>query len=222
MKYYLYNNYTKAYENTFVDREDMLAYLASDNHYKSGFSNVNKTWYSKQPVWNSYWANYCKFRNSDASVYNSFIADKITTTFGYYHKEFSVLSNEDILSHYLIIFDEDFKIFNPYSYKEEIFEETKRRRVVQHKKYSWEKQKVKCEFRKDPVPLSGMCHYHSKYYRQIDLHRIRKQEYNPEYKDYFRPKYRNQFGEHWWLENTRSRCKSKSWKDCTHKEKQWM
>ena len=79
------------------------------------------------------------------------------------------------------------------------------------------------EFRRDPVPYKGK-KKGSKYYRMPKLHNLYKQIADEEYQEFVRPKrnLNNLPNVYWDDAPIRSRYKSRSWKDCTKKRKQWM
>lgn len=212
MKYYLFNVLTNTYEQSFVDYDDMLAFLSEYNIYSNNFQNSNKIFNKK--FWSDFGWRNSRFKNED--VYNDFIGKALSTSYKN-AKCYTILGLDSIYwEHYLIIIDAKGIIFNPYSYKEEILAEIKRERVTKKNK---KRTSCKYEYRKDPVPFTGQF-FSKKLLREINTGHIIREEYNEEYEEYIRPKYRNQFYKHEWLE--KSRCYSKSWKDCTKKRKQWM
>lgn len=78
-------------------------------------------------------------------------------------------------------------------------------------------------FRYDPVPFKGK-RSGCRYYRMPKLHNLYKQIADEEYQDFVRPKrnLNNLPNVYWDDAPLRSRAKSRSWKDCTKKRKQWM
>ena len=79
------------------------------------------------------------------------------------------------------------------------------------------------EFRKEPVPFTGKCSG-TQAYRMPKLHNLYKQIADEEYQEFVRPKrnLNNLPNVYWDDAPLRSRFKSRSWKDCTKKRKQWM
>ena len=78
-------------------------------------------------------------------------------------------------------------------------------------------------FRYDPVPFRGK-RSGCRYYRMPKLHNLYKQIADEEYQEFIRPKrnLNNLPNVYWDDAPLRSRFKSRSWKDCTKKRKQWM
>ena len=119
----------------------------------------------------------------------------------------------------------DFRIYKKeinYLYDKGMFDyESYPKRKKRWSKYSLANRYSK--FREEPVPFTGK-RSGTQAYRMPKLHNLYKQIADEEYQDFIRPKrnLNNLPNVYWDDAPVRSRFKSRSWKDCTKKRKQWM
>lgn len=122
-----------------------------------------------------------------------------------------------------LFLDEENRIFDPRKYINEIIDIIKNNKFTKRKRYGYRcfYESQLPDFRKGPVPGTGVRHNHrGSYYRHPKTMNEKRQSANVEYKEYIPPKKHILNIPDAWDEIPRS--KSKSWKDQTKKRKQWM
>ena len=121
-----------------------------------------------------------------------------------------------------MLFASDGRILCGDMYRAEVIErykaKTKEHRTYEYK--PWWADKVKVEFRKDPIPHTGFKH-RGNYYRRFKTTNEKRKSADVEYKQYVKPKrnFRN-LPDTWDEEKVRHI--DKCWKSQSKKKKQWM
>lgn len=212
-KIYLYDVYQGAYVKMFPTKLDALKFLATKrenidwckedrntylDHINMGNDKENQT------VPKTYWDNdgQMRFYYDIQMVDRQYIfVDGLNriVDFRIYKKEINYLYDKGM-------FD---------------YESYPKRKKSKYSYYRFEKSNYK--FREDPVPFTGK-RSGTQAYRMPKLHNLYKQIADEEYQDFIRPKrnLNNLPNVYWDDAPVRSRFKSRSWKDCTKKRKQWM
>ena len=209
-KIYLYDVNNGYYTHAFPSIDDMLKFLAS---------NSQKNWCG-----NNYINTYLDNVNMGNDKYYFPIRHKgYTDSNGDYQSDIEYVIYD---KQYMFI-DGDYRIIDPRIYKSKIdfYRDNNITDYVnlwkKKKKYRWYRD-IPYEYRSDPVPCVGSKCRHSRYYRHPQTMNERRLNSIPEYKDYVRPSRSGYNLPTVWDDITRSRIRSKSWKDCTKKRKQWM
>ena len=211
-KIYLYDVYQGAYVKMFPTKLDALKFLAS-NKEKIDWCKEDRNTYldhinmgndkENQTVPKTYWDNDGQMR---------------------FYYDIQMVDRQYIFVDGLnrIV---DFRIYKKeinYLYDKGMFDyESYPKRKKRWSKYSLANRYSK--FREEPVPFTGK-RSGTQAYRMPKLHNLYKQIADEEYQDFIRPKrnLNNLPNVYWDDAPVRSRFKSRSWKDCTKKRKQWM
>lgn len=209
-KIYLYDVNNGYYTHAFPSIDDMLKFLAS-NSQKNWFGNTySNTYLDNVNMGNDKY--YAPIRHQGYSDSNGDYQSDI---------EYVVCDKQ-----YMFV-DGNYRIIDPRIYKSKIdfYRENGITDYVnlwkKKKKYRWYRD-IPYEFRSDPVPIVGSKCSCGRYYRHPHTMNERRLNSVPEYKEFVRPSRKGFHLPNAWDDITRSRIKSKSWKDCTKKRKQWM
>lgn len=211
-KIYLYDVYQGAYVRMFPTKLDALKFLATKrekidwckedrntylDHINMGNDKENQT------IPKTYWDNegQMRFYYDNQMVDRQYIfVDGLNriVDFRIYKKEINYLYDKGM--------------FDYESYPK--------------RKKKWNKYALsnRCsKFREEPVPFTGK-RSGTQAYRMPKLHNLYKQIADEEYQEFIRPKrnLNNLPNVYWDDAPLRSRFKSRSWKDCSKKKKQWQ
>ena len=211
-KIYLYDVYQGAYIKMFPTKLDALKFIAS-NRQKLDWCKEDR---------NAYLDNI----NMGNDKQISYVQKSYVDIEGKCH----IFHDEELVDRQYIFLDGlnriiDFRIYKKeidYLYEKGIFDfEVYPKKKSKYSYFRFEKNNYR--FRQDPVPFIGH-KYHGNNYRIPKLHNLYKQVADNEYSDFIRAKrnLNNLPNVYWDDAPLRSRYKSKSWKDCTKKRKQWM
>lgn len=197
---YLYDYALGGYTQKFPSYDDLLKFLASVSYYD--------TW--EKRVRNEYLDNLNITGNDVVS----------------YHVPFS--SGTDVYLRRYLFIGEDDKVFDPrndmktiqYYYENKIIDykvcwETKRKHSRWRHAY-----KPNVEYRYDPMPYIGSHRSHTG--RKCSIMNEARKNADPEMEEFVRAKRNNtRMFNVMWDADWRSRCRSRSWKDCSHRRHQY-
>lgn len=206
---YLYDYQKEEVVQKFPSREDVLKFLA-ENTSKREFEREYR---------NEFLDNINMTGNDILTVFmwTRDDLDKMSQKSETYLRRYCFIDGNDAT----IDFRNDWKKIKKY-YEEKKFDYVVLMKSKRKHRWHWRfwNDSYKPEFRKDPIPYTGK--RRSRYFRTFSCVAEMRMNAAPEYKSFVRPK-RNQnsllrIG--FW-EDSRSRSKSKSWKDCTKKRHQY-
>lgn len=204
---YIYDVNRGGYTHKFESTEDVLKFLAANRQ-----TNWYNTLYTNPYLDNINMGNDKEIRYERVRTYDA-------------KKDEYVYQNEPYLIDKPYIFIDGYNRIIDVRIYSKIIEMYANNGFTDYRN-SWAKRKkrkiVYSEFRREPVQYTGK-RSNSRYYRMIRTFNECRQNSAVEIQDYVRvarkpkslPDNRND-------DFVRSRCKSKSWKDCTKKRKQWM
>lgn len=200
--YKIYNVSTGYFERTFDTLEELLEFLSRHQH-------------------SGWWGSYRAGLESMFGYCNSYL-DEVNMTFNdTKHITWGSKDEENYILRTYVFLDPDNRIIDPRDYIEEIIKISKMDKPIRHYRYYRYGEKNLPEFRKGPVPGTGVRHEHrGSYFRHPKTMNEKRQAAIVEYKEFVSPK-RNvrNLPDAW---NDDGRCRSKSWKDQSKKRKQWM
>lgn len=209
-KVYVYDVHSGYYTHAFPTVDDLLKFLAANSYKDWCCTAYNNTYLDNVNMGNDKY--YAPIKHQ-----------------GYVDSEGKYQTNIEYVIYdkkYMFV-DGYFRIIDPRIYKSKI--DFYRDNNITNYVNLWKKKKVHSwysnipyEFRFDPVPIVGSKCSRGRYYRHPHTMNERRLNSISEYKEFVRPSRSGFYLPTAWDDITRSRIKSKSWKDCTKKRKQWM
>lgn len=208
-KIYLYDIEKGCYTNVFPNLDNTLKFIAANSKYS----------------WKGFESDYLTNLNMGNDYY--FITDYIHS----YKNKLGILSIDVktvCINKRFMFVDEYLRILDMRVYKNKIDEYIKTKNteyvnlVGKRNKAKYMIVPINCEFRVDPIPYTGDKRYRIKGYRCPKTTQEKRISADTEIDIYIRSKRKSKNLPSTYDDKVRSRFRSKSWKDCSKKRKQWM